>query len=97
MAQWRAGLPHPAEVFQRVRRQDAAVDVEASGLAREQLEDDEVRDAWAALDRRLVEGAYVAPYGSDRRSTFLSERLDFASCSRFHPVYGNDWSSFCLK
>jgi hypothetical protein len=45
----------------------------------------------------VVEAAYVAPLGSDKRSTFLSERLDFANCSRFHPVYGSDWSSFCLR
>ena len=30
-------------------------------------------------------------------ATFLSERMDFDNCARFHPVYFNDYSSFCLK
>jgi hypothetical protein len=45
----------------------------------------------------VVNRAYLAPFGSEKRSTFLSERLDFDNCSRFNPVYGNDYSSFCLK
>jgi peptide/nickel transport system substrate-binding protein len=97
LADWQAGLPHPAELLRLVRGQDAAIDVEIASLAREPLDSDNAPEDWAALDRRLVEGAYVAPYGSATRSTFLSERLDFANCSRFNPVYGNDWSSFCLK
>jgi hypothetical protein len=27
----------------------------------------------------------------------MSERMDFENCTRFHPVYNNDYSSFCLK
>jgi peptide/nickel transport system substrate-binding protein len=57
----------------------------------------EAENEWAELDRRLVEKAYVAPYGSERLSTFLSERMDLENCSRFHPLYQNDYSSFCLK
>jgi peptide/nickel transport system substrate-binding protein len=94
---WQAGLPHPAELVRLVRGQDAAVDVEGASLAHEPLDDDTAPDDWAALDRRLVEGGYVAPYGSAKRGVFLSERLDFVNCSRFQPVYGTDWSSFCLK
>jgi hypothetical protein len=30
-------------------------------------------------------------------ATFLSERMDFESCSLVHPVYFNDYSSFGLK
>jgi len=58
---------------------------------------EEAADVAAAADRRIVEQAYVAPYGSERVSTFLSERMDFDDCSLFHPVYQNDYSSFCLK
>jgi peptide/nickel transport system substrate-binding protein len=97
LADWQAGLPHPAELLRLVRGQDAAIDVEIASLGREPLDSDNAPKDWAALDRRVVEGAYVAPYGSATRGTFLSERLDFANCSRFNPVYGNDWSSFCLK
>jgi hypothetical protein len=45
----------------------------------------------------VLERAYVAPYGSSQRTTFLTERMDVENCSRFHPVYGNDYFSFCLK
>jgi hypothetical protein len=27
----------------------------------------------------------------------MSERMDFENCSLFHPVYQNDYSSFCIK
>jgi hypothetical protein len=27
----------------------------------------------------------------------MSERMDFENCSLFHPVYNNDYSSFCLR
>ena len=57
----------------------------------------EAAEPATAADRLLVEQASVAPYGSSKRTTFLSERMDFENCSRFHPVYGNDYSSFCLK
>ena len=56
-----------------------------------------MKDRWAALDRRLIDQGYVAVYGNPTRTTFLSDRMDFENCARFHPVYGNDYSSFCLK
>ena len=51
----------------------------------------------AEADQYAVEHAYVAPYGTETVSTFMSERMDFENCSLFHPVYLNDYSSFCLK
>jgi peptide/nickel transport system substrate-binding protein len=51
----------------------------------------------AELDRALVRGAIALPYGAELRTIFVSERLDLANCARFHPLYGNDYSSFCLK
>jgi hypothetical protein len=44
-----------------------------------------------------VERAYVAVYGHAKRTTFMSDRMDFDNCSRVHPLYQNDYSSFCLK
>jgi peptide/nickel transport system substrate-binding protein len=58
---------------------------------------DGATDQAADADRLAVEEAYVAPYGSETVATFMSERMDFENCSRFHPVYMNDYSSFCLK
>jgi peptide/nickel transport system substrate-binding protein len=51
----------------------------------------------AEADKYAVEEAYVAPYGQETVSTFFSERMDFENCLRFHPVYLNDYSSWCLK
>jgi peptide/nickel transport system substrate-binding protein len=57
----------------------------------------EVADRWAELDRKAIEESYVAPYGSEELTTFMSDRMDFESCSLVHPLYGNDYTSFCLK
>ena len=46
---------------------------------------------------KLVERGWIAPYGHRKLSTFFSERMDFDNCRRFHPVYFNDYSSWCLK
>jgi peptide/nickel transport system substrate-binding protein len=58
---------------------------------------DEVAEQWEELNRKLVERAWVVPYGHRKIATFVSERIDFENCTRFHPVWNNDWSSFCLK
>ncbi len=59
--------------------------------------DPKVQEAAAAADKLAVENAYVAPYGHEKVSTFMSERMDFENCGLFHPLYQNDYSSFCLK
>ncbi|MGI8802150.1 MAG: ABC transporter substrate-binding protein [Solirubrobacteraceae bacterium] len=51
---------------------------------------------WAALDQYVAKQAYVNVYGAQTHPKFLSTRIDFASAI-FHPVYGNDWSSWRLK
>ena len=58
---------------------------------------DEVAGKWTDLNRKLVERAWIVPYGHRKLATFLSERMDFDNCRRFHPVYFNDYSSWCLK
>jgi len=58
---------------------------------------DDVVGRWEELNRQTVEEAHVAPYGYRKLATFLSERMDIENCSLFHPVYYNDYSSFCLK
>jgi len=54
-------------------------------------------DTWADIDRAAVEGATLAPYGVETTGVLLSERMDVANCPRYHPVFGLDWSSLCLK
>jgi peptide/nickel transport system substrate-binding protein len=64
-------------------------------LAEPSLED--TKEAWAAVDERVVEEALASPFGSERRPAFLSDRLDAANCFRFHKVFGVDLASLCLR
>lgn len=45
----------------------------------------------------LVRRALVLPFGAEKGSAFFSERLDAENCAVFHPVFGEDLSSFCLR
>ncbi|HSI81533.1 MAG TPA: ABC transporter substrate-binding protein [Solirubrobacterales bacterium] len=58
----------------------------------------EVAEEWAALDRRLISPplAYIAPIGHPKRTTFVSDRVDVDRIV-FHPVFGNDLSTFALR
>jgi peptide/nickel transport system substrate-binding protein len=58
---------------------------------------DDVAAKWKDLNDKLVERAWIAPYGHRKLATFVSERMDFDNCTRFHPVWNNDYTSFCLK
>ena len=103
-------FPHPANFFtvvdgssiQPTNSQNFGnVDVPAinEGIERLTREPDlrAVEEEWADLDRQLVEGAWIAPYGNRELTTFMSDRMDFAGCSLVHPLYQNDYTSFCLK
>lgn len=54
-----------------------------------------VAEEWAAVDAEVVREAYVAPFGNRKLTTFVSERVDPA-CPLVHPVFGHDYTSFCL-
>jgi peptide/nickel transport system substrate-binding protein len=54
-------------------------------------------DEWARLERTVVEEAFLVPYGTLTATTFLSARVDAENCARYHPMFGNDYSSLCLK
>ncbi len=109
-ANWYQDFPHPANFMFLVdgatnqptnnqnfgRVDDPTINKEIAELKQE-TDVEKVADRWAAVDKRVVEESYVAPYGSEKVATFFSERMDFENCSRFHPLYQNDYSSFCLK
>jgi peptide/nickel transport system substrate-binding protein len=110
LANWFADFPHPGTFLQQIdgttiqptnnpnpgNVDDPAIDEEIAELLQEPDVED-VADRWAALDERAIEKSYVAPYGSEELTTFMSDRMDFENCSIVHPLYGNDYSSFCLK
>ena len=110
-ANWFADFPHPKNFFflvdgksiQPTNNQnfgnvdDPEITKGIAELNQEPEMTDEVADRWKDLNNKLVERGWIAPYGHRKLATFLSERMDFDNCSRFHPVYFNDYSSFCLK
>ena len=109
-ANWFADFPHPLNFFflvdgntiqptnnqnfsnvddQRINREIAELSGEEDLTA--------VTDRWEELNDYLVESAYLAPYGHTKLSTFVSDRIDFEDCTLVHPLYNNDYSSWCLK
>jgi peptide/nickel transport system substrate-binding protein len=58
---------------------------------------DAVAPDYAQADKRIVEGAHVAPYGHRKLTVFYSERVDFENCTVWHPVYNLDFTNLCLK
>jgi peptide/nickel transport system substrate-binding protein len=110
-ANWFQDFPHPANFFFLIdgktnqptnnqnygRVDDPELNRHIQTVQSGPGDDPEVQEASAEADKRAVEESLVAPYGSEKLATFLSERMDFENCSLFHPVYLNDYSSFCLK
>jgi peptide/nickel transport system substrate-binding protein len=110
LASWFADFPHPGSFIQQIdgttiqptsnSNYGYVDDPEINRETAELLEESDlpaVADRWAALDEQAIEKSYVAPYGSEELTTFMSDRMDFENCSIVHPLYGNDYSSFCLK
>jgi peptide/nickel transport system substrate-binding protein len=109
--EWFQDFPHPKNFFflvdgksiQPTNNQnpgnvdDPEINSGIAELSKEPELTDELADRWGELNKQLVEEAWIAPYGHTKRTTFMSERMDFENCSLFHPVYNNDYSSFCLK
>jgi peptide/nickel transport system substrate-binding protein len=110
-ANWFQDFPHPKNFFflvdgksiQPTNNQnfgnvdDPEITKGIAELNQEPEMTDEVAAQWGELNKKLVERGWIVPYGHRKLATFLSERMDFDNCSRFHPVYFNDYSSFCLK
>lgn len=57
----------------------------------------ETADEWADLDEHVIRDAWLAPFGSRKLTTFVSERVDFDDCTVVHPLYGHDYTQFCLE
>jgi peptide/nickel transport system substrate-binding protein len=108
---WYQDFPHPKNFFflvdgksiQPTNNQnpgnvdDPEITTGIAELGQEPQLTDDVAERWGELNKELVDEAWIAPYGHKKLATFMSERMDFANCALFHPVYNNDYSSFCLK
>jgi peptide/nickel transport system substrate-binding protein len=62
-----------------------------------QLPIEESAARYAEIDRKLLEEAYVVPYGHRKLANFVSERVDFENCTVTHPVFNLDLTQLCLK
>lgn len=56
---------------------------------------DDVTSDYAALDKAYMEQAVWAPYGNERFTTFVSDRVDF-DASYHHLLFNQDYASFAL-
>ncbi|HEX5761791.1 MAG TPA: ABC transporter substrate-binding protein [Solirubrobacterales bacterium] len=107
---WFADFPHPVNFFflvegdtiQPTNNQnmsnvdDPLIDEETAKL-KEEPDLEAVTDRWEELNDRVVEEAYMVPFGHRKLTTFVSERIDFENCSVVSPIFYNDYSQFCLK
>lgn len=109
-ANWSQDYPHPADFMQLIETRSiqpqnsqnlgntsdpAGIDKPLAKLAREP-DLAKVASQYGAIDRYAVEKAYLAPYGQRQVTVFQSARMNFG-CAKFHPLYSNDFSSWCLK
>lgn len=104
-------FPHPASHMSRVSgaaiRPDANPNLGAvqdpkidAALARagRNPDLDEVAADYAAIDRRVIDRAHVAPLGTRKLTALFSERMDTGEdCDVVHPLYGTDLASLCLE
>jgi peptide/nickel transport system substrate-binding protein len=58
---------------------------------------DAVAGDYAKADKLVVDGAHGAPYGHRKLTVFYSDRMNFADCTVWHPVYNLDFTNLCLK
>jgi peptide/nickel transport system substrate-binding protein len=87
-------IPHPTGYLDGL---DDPVLAARAALLEQEADADDAADDWAAIDEEVVTRAYGAPYGVATAGVLASERLDMPGCARFHPVFGTDYSSVCLR
>jgi peptide/nickel transport system substrate-binding protein len=107
---WFQDFPHPDDFFRpllstegdlptnsnnwgsvRIPENDAKMDE----LVQSQLTDEGIEDQYAELDRAYMEQAAVAPYGNERFTTFVSDRIDFDTAYH-HLLFNQDYSALAV-
>jgi peptide/nickel transport system substrate-binding protein len=107
---WFEDYPHPNDYFQPLlasesilptnnanfsRLVDPKLDAEIAKLGREQL-GPEQEAAYAELDRKFMEQAPWAPYGTRTLSVFVSDEIDLDKVI-WNPTFAEDLTSFQFK
>jgi peptide/nickel transport system substrate-binding protein len=109
-ANWFEDYPHPNDFFEPLLSGESIVPTGATNLARiddPQLNREidrlgegpltpQVESEYAALDRKFMEQAPWAPYGTSTLPTFVSSRVDLDQVI-FNPTFAQDLTSFQLK
>ena len=109
-ANWFQDYPHPNTFFEPMFSEAAIYPTNSTNLARfaeprssaeiERLAsgplDPEIEAEYAALDRKIMEAAPWAPYGSATVSTFVSSEIDLDAVV-FNPTFSQDLASFRFK
>ena len=105
---WFQDFPHPGnflflvhgDTIQPTNNQNFGnVDVPEINQSIDELNTQELSEAaqgYADVDRQIVEGAHVVPYGSKKIPLITSERIAFENVL-FHPVMQVDYSTIGLK
>lgn len=106
---WFADFPHPANFMflvdgstiqptnnQNMSNVDDPVINETLAKINRNADLDAVASKYAELDKRVVEEAYVAPYGNRKLTLTTSDRMAFDDIV-WHPLYNADYSTFALK
>jgi len=109
-ADWFQDFPHPDDFFRPLLNGEnilptnnnnfsqvaiAANDTKMDELRTGQLTE-EARKQYGELDKSYMEQAVWAPYGNEKFSTFVSERMNFDKVY-YHLLFAHDYTSFALK
>jgi len=107
---WFQDYPHPANfmslvdgtTIQETNNQNLGnVDDKeiTAGIERLKKEPDlgAVAGQWAELDKKLIERAYLVPYGNRELTLLFSKRMNIEDCTVVHALYDVDLASLCLK
>jgi peptide/nickel transport system substrate-binding protein len=107
---WFQDFPHPDDFYRPLLSTDGILptnsnnwgkvsvpenDAKIDELVQSQLTDEGIEEGYAELDRAYMEQAVIAPYGNERFTTFVSDRIDFDTVYH-HLLFNEDYSSFAL-
>jgi peptide/nickel transport system substrate-binding protein len=107
---WFQDFPHPDDFFRPLLNGESdlptnsnnfssvhipELDAKMDELLTKQITDEGVEEEYAALDKAYMEQAVWAPYGNERFTTFVSDRLDFDTVYH-HLLFNEDYTSFAI-
>lgn len=89
-------VAHPAAFLAGFRGRTGDTDLD-EGIAELLADPDTEPGDWGQVEEMLVDEAYAAPLGTRTTPAFFSDRVDVQGCAVFHPLFGVDLASLCLR